>query len=175
MPSYKDFIELVNNRYSCRKYADRKVEKETLLQVLEAARLDPSACNKQPWRFYVVSAEPLRQRICECYDREWVKSAPAFIVAVGNHDEAWHRSFDNKDHTDVDLSIATEHICLAATSLGLGTCWICHFNPELCKEVLNLDANQEPIAIIPIGYPENENIPEKKRKSIDEIVEWCDL
>ena len=94
-------------------------------------------------------------------------------MALGLHDEAWHRSFDGKDHTDVDVSIAVEHLCLGAASLGLGTCWVCNFDPAIVREGLNLPDNVEPIAIIPMGYPDSDGtVPEKKRKPLDEIVKW---
>ena len=74
---------------------------------------------------------------------------------------------------DVDLAIAAEHICLAAASLQLGTCWVCNFDPEALRNCLNLTENQEPVVIIPIGYPaEGSIVPKKSRKELDEIVEW---
>ena len=95
-------------------------------------------------------------------------------MSVGKHCEASHRAnFNNKDPTDVDLSIAIEHMCLAATSLGLGTCWVCNFNPQALNEALNLDKGLEAIAILPIGYPDDEcALPVKQRKPIEQIIEW---
>lgn len=174
MSAYNEFMALALQRYSCRKYKNTPVNKEIILQLIEAARIAPSACNKQPWTFYIADDKESTEKIVGCYEREWVKNVPAFIVAVGNHDESWHRSFDNKDHADIDIAIACEHICLAAAALGLGSCWICHFDAKKCAEVLGLSQNQEPIAIIPIGFPENNDIPNKNRKSIDEITKWCD-
>ena len=171
--SYTDLIQLMSNRYSCRDYASTPVSRELIAQLLEAARIAPSACNKQPWKFLVADTPELRATITSCYDRQWARTAPAFLVATGLHDKAWHRSDDGKDHTDVDLSIAIEHICLAATALGLGTCWICNFNAAQLHKALQLPDSQEAIAIIPVGYPaQPHNIPEKKRKTIDEITQW---
>ena len=170
--NYTDFLELVEERYSCRKFSDKKVSNTDIEKVLEAARLAPSACNKQPWTFYVIESENGKHAICDCYDREWIKTAPAFIIAVGNNAMAWHRQEDGKDHTNVDLSIAIEHICLAATSLGLGTCWICNFDTAKLKTVLKLGNESEPVAIIPLGYPETDSIPAKNRKDLSEIIVW---
>ena len=117
MSAYSDFMTLSAARYSCRNYAARTVARETLKKAIEAASLAPSAVNRQPWTFVVLDTPEMRQAIAECYPREWIKTAPAFIVAVGNHSEAWHRPSDGKDHTDIDLAIAIEHLCLAATSL----------------------------------------------------------
>ena len=169
---YKSFFGLVAQRYSCRDYKPEPVSRQLLTQVLESARLAPSACNRQPWVFVVVDTPSSRELIIESYDRPWVRTAPAFIVACGNHEESWHRAIDGKDHADVDVSIAVEHICLAASAMGLGTCWVCNFDAELLRQALNLPAHLEPIAIIPIGYPASDAMVEKKRKSIDEIIVW---
>ena len=171
--TYQQFINLVTNRYSCRNYQATPVSRDTLKEVITAAQLAPSACNRQPWEFIVIDTPQLLQAVFESYNREWVKTAPAFIIACGKHDEAWHRASDNKDHTDVDVSIAIEHICLAATSHGLGTCWICNFDMPTLKASLNIPDNIEPIAILPIGYPaEGSIIPAKNRKNIEDIIKW---
>ncbi len=171
---YPCLYNLVESRFSCRQYTSTPVPRDIIVTILEAARKAPSACNRQPWEFLVIeSDEQLRSVVIDSYGRDWLKTAPVFIVACGKHGEAWHRSYDGKDHTDVDVSIAVEHICLAATSLGLGSCWICNFDVDkLCKG-LNIPEGIEPIAIIPIGYSApSEELPSKNRKPIDEIVRW---
>ena len=170
--TYSELIQLMSDRYSCRQYASIPVDRQLIAQLLEAARIAPSACNKQPWKFIVADTPQLCKAITDCYEREWIHTAPAFIVAVGLHEQAWHRATDGKDHTDVDLSIAIEHICLAATTLGLGTCWICNFDANKLHNALQLPEEQEPIAIIPIGYPAHPSIPEKKRKTLEDITQW---
>ncbi len=173
MNAYPQFYDLVSRRYSCRNYSDRKVPEDLLIAILDIVRLAPSACNKQPWRFLVIDDTEQSKVLRKSYSREWFDNAPLYIVALGMHDEAWHRNFDGKDHTDVDVAIAVEHLCLAATSVGLGTCWVCNFDPVIVKEGLRLPDNAEPIAIIPIGYPaDGETVPEKKRKALDDIVKW---
>ena len=113
--------------------------------------------------------------IQESYNREWFKSAPVYIVVCKDSSVSWKRTgSDNKDFGDVDAAIAAEHICLAAVEIGLGTCWICNFNPDVLTGVLNLSPNLEPIAIFPLGYIDTDRSisPEKKRKSLSEITEW---
>ena len=163
-----NFLELVKSRYSCRQYANRHVEKEKLEYVMECVRLAPSAVNRQPWRFRVVKDVEMLQRLWECYNREWFKSAPVCIVASVVHDEEWVRS-DGKPHGDIDVAIAVEHLCLAAAEQGLGTCWVCNFDAALCKDVLAMRENEEALVIIPVGYPDCEPT-EKKRKEMSEIV-----
>ena len=167
-----NFLELAKSRYSVRNFLNKPVDKEKLMYVLEAARIAPSAVNFQPWQFIVITENEPLKKIKSTYSRNWINAIPACIVVLGDHKQGWHRSSDGKDHTDIDAAIAITHITLAATEVGLGTCWVCNFDTEKCVELFNLPDNLEPIALVPIGYPENDEIPEKKRKSIDEIVHW---
>lgn len=165
------FLELTKQRHSVRNYKDKPVEREKLLQVLEAARNAPSACNFQPWHFIVLTEEKIKNKVAETYPRDWFKQAPVVIVACGDHSVSWKRA-DGKDHCDVDLGIAIEHMTLAAAELGLGTCWVCAFDAKRCHEILELPDHLEVIALLPLGYPAEETIPEKKRKTLEEIVTW---
>jgi len=168
------FLDLAKKRYSSRKYLDKPVEKDLLMQVLEAGRVAPSAKNKQPWHFVVITKDETLTKIKECYGREWIKAAKCIIVVCGDHREAWRRE-DGKSHTDVDIAIAIDHMTLAATDVGLSTCWVCKFDVAKCFTVLDLPEGVEPIALIPIGYPADEtdvNRHNKLRKPIDEIVHW---
>lgn len=167
-----DFKDLAQRRYSVRSYQSTPVDRELLLKVLGAALLAPSAVNFQPWKFVVVTDPELLSQLHGCYHREWFKTAPACIVAIGDHDKGWHRPTDDKDYTDIDVAIAIDHLMLAATEIGLGTCWICHFNAEKCAGIFDLPSNFEPIAMIPIGYANSDIVPEKKRKTLDQMVFW---
>lgn len=170
--TYEQYIDLVTSRYSCRDYnPDAPVSPETVRAVVESARLAPSACNRQPWTFVAVTDLDIRRKIL-AKSRPAFMEAPVVLVACGHHDTAWHRPADEKDHTDVDVSIAVEHICLAAAALGLGTCWVCSFDVEATRNALGLPDDVEPIALIPLGYPKTNVIPEKNRKSLDEILKW---
>lgn len=171
----QDFIKLAQERSSIRRYANKDVPQELILQIIESARIAPSAVNFQPWKFLVVSGEESKSIVRASYGREWFATAPIYIIACGNHDEAWHRSFDGKDHTDIDIAIAVEHICLCATAAGLGTCWVCNFEAEKLKKELQLADNLEPIAIIPVGYAEGDgDVRPKKRKTVEDIVQWLE-
>lgn len=163
--------ELSENRYSVRSFEEKEVENESLAYILQCVRLAPSAVNLQPWKFYVVKNEENKAKLRQCYSRDWFNYAPMYIIACVNHSEEWTRKYDSKPHGDIDVSIAVEHLCLAATEKGLGTCWVCNFNAPLCHQLLNLPKDEEPIALIPIGYPKGD-IPPKKRKTLDEIVCW---
>jgi len=165
------FLDIAKSRYSVRGYEKKEVEKEKILQVLEAGRLAPSAVNYQPVHFIVITEEEQKKKICETYPRGWLEEAPVIIVACGDHNLSWKRK-DGKDHCDIDLAIAVDHMTLAAADLGLGSCWICAFDAEKCRQLLDLPENLEPMALLPIGYPKGERLTEIKRKSLDEIVSW---
>lgn len=166
-----EFSQLIALRQSVRVFTDQKIDHAITLKILEAGRLAPSAVNFQPLRFIVVDDEHLLENLWLSYPRQWLKSAPQAILVCGDHSESWKRAADNKDHCDIDVAIAIDHITLMATSLGIGTCWVCNFNPQIIRESFNLPGNLEPIAIIPMGYPEETLLPaDKKRKQLREIA-----
>ncbi len=163
------FLQLCKARYSCRAYRPDPVAAGKLDYVLACARLAPSACNKQPWRLRVISDATRLEPLRDCYARPWFATAPAVIVVSVRHDESWVRPFDGKAHADIDAAIITEHICLAAAEQGLGTCWVCHFDAPRVHELLGLDAEEEAVALVPIGLPAD-TAPAKRRKALEEIV-----
>lgn len=165
------FLELARKRCSIRKYAPKNVEQENDY-ILEAARLAPSAVNYQPWYFVWVQSAEGKAKLQECYPREWFKQAPYYLIVCGDHQQSWKRG-DHKDHMDIDAAIATEHICLAAAEQGLGTCWVCNFDTELCRKHFKIPETIEPVVLIPFGYPSDPALFDetpKKRKPIEEII-----
>ena len=168
-----NFLELVKQRYSCRDYQSKAVEQEKLDYIMECVRMAPSAVNKQPWKFRFVTAEADKAKLLTTYRRDWLASAPMYIICSVLHDEEWVR-FDGKHHGDIDIAIAVEHLCLAATEQGLATCWVCNFDADLCKQQLALPEAEEPAVIVPLGYAADEPT-EKKRKPMQDIISTCDL
>ena len=160
--------ELIKSRYSCRSYQPASVEPAKLDYIMECVRLAPSAVNKQPWRFRIVSSDEDKAKLQRCYARTWFNSAPMYIIASLVHDEEWVRS-DGKHHGDIDVAIAVEHLCLAAAEQGLGTCWVCNFDAQLCSQLFSYAEGEEPVVLIPIGYPADEAKP-KVRKEMNEIL-----
>lgn len=163
-----NFLDLVKQRYSCRSYQNKSVEQEKLDYVMDCTRLAPSAVNKQPWLFRIVSDDASKAKLQECYDRDWFKTAPMYIICSILHDEEWIR-YDGKHHGNIDIAVAVEHLCLAATEQGLATCWVCNFNVEKCKKNFDIPADEDPTVLIPIGYAADQPT-EKKRKPISEII-----
>lgn len=168
----KTFLDLCRERFSARQFTDEPVSDADLQYILEAVRMAPSAVNRQPWRFLVVRSDEARERLQRCYDREWFRTAPLYIIGMKNVAEAWIRGFDQKPHGDVDVSIATEHLCLAAQERGLGTCWVCNYDPALLASLFPQPEGWEAVVVVPLGHiaPDCPR-REKQRKPLDEIVE----
>ena len=166
-----EFDKLIRQRFSVRSYTNRKVEKDVILQILEAARMAPSAVNFQPWHFIVISEPGNLHDFQEVYPRTWFREAPICIVVCADHSKSWKRRSDGKDFADIDIAIAVDHLILKATELGLGTCWVCNFDVALTRQKLQLPENIEPLVIIPLGYTTAE-APVKTRKPLSELVHW---
>lgn len=170
----ENFLTLCTERFSARKFTDEPVSDEDLGYILEAVRLAPSAVNFQPWKFLVVKSPEARRRLCKCYKQEWIATAPVAVVCLKDKSQNWTRRYDQKPHGDIDVAIAAEHLCLAAAERGLGTCWVCNYNPALFAEQFPLPDNLEAVAIVPVGHiaPDCPR-KEKARKPLDEIVEYA--
>lgn len=167
-----DFKELLEGRHSIRSFTPEKLTDELLDKVLDAGRMAPSAHNNQPWLFVVVNDSDTLQQLSQAYPRSWFSRAPQVIVVCADHQQSWKRAIDQKDHADIDIAIATDHMTLRACELGLGTCWVCHFDPEKAAEALNLPQHVEPVVFLPIGRPDETKVPPKKRKSLNEVVRF---
>ena len=166
-----DFLELVSQRGSIRGYKNDPVEDEKLQVVLEAARLAPTAHNNQPFRLIVIRTAGREAELSQIYGRPWFTQAPYLICLVGLPADGWIRAEDGKNYFEVDVAIAMDHLILAATSLGLGTCWVAAFNPEAARRVLGLPGEVIPMVFTPLGYPDKES-REKTRKCLDELVHY---
>ena len=146
-----DFLALAKKRYACRKYLDKQVEPEKLALILEAGRVAPTGANRQPQRLVVVQSKEGMERLARC-TRNF--GAPTAIIVCADTDEVWTRKYDDKKIGDIDASIVTDHMMLAAASLDLDTLWICMFKPEAVREEFSLPANVEPVNILLVGYGE---------------------
>lgn len=170
-----DILTLARIRCSVRDYSPRAIEREKLEYILETARLAPSAVNFQPWYFIVIREKTNREKLQSCYDRDWFGTAPAYIIVCADHSVSWKRKSDGKDHGDIDAAIAAEHICLAAAEQELGSCWVCNFDVQKCREIFELPDSIEPVVLIPVGYPADPEVfvyTQKKRKAFNEVVRW---
>jgi len=166
-----DFLELVQSRYSVRAYKEDPVEEVKLQQVLEAARLAPTADNRQPFQLIIIHTEGRQEELKRIYKRDWFVQAPLIICVCGIPSQNWVRMEDRKNYNDVDAAIVMDHLILAAADLGLGTCWIAAFDPAAAREILQIPTGVEPVVFTPLGYPADQP-PAKKRKKLTDLVRY---
>jgi nitroreductase len=165
-----DVFEAIGSRYSVRGYKADPVSDQVLGQVLEAARQAPTACNNQPFRIVVIHTKGREEALARVYGRPWLLQAPLVVAFIAVPGEAWRRS-DDKPYDEVDATIAMDHLVLAATALGLGTCWVADFDPAAVREVLGLPDDVEPIALTPLGYPDKGRAA-TARRPLEELVKY---
>jgi len=165
-----DFHELITKRYSVRAYKPDMVEDDKLLGILDAARLAPTANNQQPFQVLVIHTKDREEELLSIYHREWFVQAPLIICLCGIHGKGWVRR-DQRQYLDVDIAIVMDHIILAATDLGLGTCYIAAFDANNARQILSLPQEVEPILFTPLGYPADEP-GIRKRKNIEELIRY---
>lgn len=165
-----EFYEVIKSRKSIRKYKPDPIREEILNRILDAARLAPSAKNIQPWKFIVVKDALIKQQlVTACRNQEFITQAPVVICAVALEKIAWGKMGGYWSSYSVDLAIALEHIILAATNEGLGTCWVGAYDEKEVKRILNIPEDVKVIALTPIGFPDQ--ISESKpRKPLSEII-----
>jgi len=170
-----DYFSLINTRKSIRNYdSEAIVDKDVLLKIVDSGRIAPSAANKQPWKFIIVSSENMLNKVSSCYHREWFGDAPHILIVVGDKSAAWTRQSDGYNSVETDVTIAMNHMILAATALGVATCWIAAFDNAKLREVMQLSENEVIYGITPLGYT-NDTLVEnttKVRKTIEEVVEF---
>ena len=178
--SQNNFLELIKQRQSVRKYDNRLVEPEKLHRCLEAARLAPSASNSQPWRFVVVNDPDLVQKVAKetigplSTFNAFVPQAPVIVAIVLEKMKAVSQIgayLKDREYPLIDMGIAAEHFCLQAAEEGLGTCMLGWFNEKPVKTLLNIPGNKRIGLLITLGYaPEDYPVREKKRKKMEEFV-----
>ena len=175
-----DFLQLAKLRQSDREYDDRMVEKEKIDRIIEAARLAPSACNAQPWKFIVVDQPELLKELAKAAEswtigmNKFAKEAPIMIVIVeekANLSSRFGTMVKNKYFPLIDIGIAAEHICLAAADQGLGSCMLGWFDESKVNKILQIPLAKRVPLIITLGYSSSPS-RKKNRKQTDEVVSW---
>ena len=169
-----DFTKVISDRESIRSYdPTRPLEQAVLEKILDAGRVAPSAANRQPWRFLLVSSREVLTQIRKCYLKSWFQDAPHVLIVTGRTGEAWSRQ-DAWNSIETDLTIAMDHMILAAENEGVGTCWIANFDLTILRAALSLSAEERLYAITPLGYPRPgfAKKGQKQRKPLSEIVKY---
>ena len=175
---YVMLMDIIGKRQSVRGYSDKPVDKEIIERCLEAARLAPSACNSQPWRFVVVVDPLLKEKVAsKLFDmvmigNKFALSAPVVIAVVAekpNITSMIGGFLKSKPYWLMDIGIAAEHFCLSAAEEGLGTCMLGWFNEKAVQKLLDIPRRKRIPLVITLGYPLKDDIREKTRKPIDKI------
>lgn len=165
-----DVKDAVRERHSVRSYLKKRVGKEKLRIILEAARLAPSSGNRQDWKFIVVRDKKTRQRLADATaGQEFIEEAPVVIIAVSTNPS--HIMRCEVPSYAVDIAIAVDHMILQAVELGLGSCWIGAFYQDKVKEILDIPEDCKVVTLLPLGYPAGQGKP-KTRKKIEEVVSY---
>lgn len=165
-----EFSKLIESRYSVRAYKPDPVEDDKLQRVLEAARLAPTAANKQAFQLIVIHTAGRESELKRIYKQDWFVQPPLVVCACGLPGQNWARK-DGHNYNDVDVAIVMDHLILAAANLGLGTCWIGEFDPDAARQVLGLPEGVEPLAFTPLGYPADQP-RSKNRKALSDLVRY---
>ena len=176
----ENLLKLIETRESCRNFDTRPVDKALLCRMVEAARLSPSACNSQPWRFTVVSGEK-RAALAQCTQglgmNKFTSDAPAFIVISEEKATLMAKiagSVKDQQYAPIDIGLTTAHLCLAATALGLSTCILGWFDEAEVKALLGDTVGSRIRLILAVGYAKNDSLRPKKRKDMEEILYFGD-
>ena len=165
-----EFFDVIRTRRSIRKYKSNPVSDEDIEYILNAARLAPSAKNRQCWRYVVVKDKKLIEKIASSRpeSKEWINQAPVIIVVCADPNESSKR--EGKELYLFDLGISFEHLLLAAKDIGLATCCICGFDEKTVKDAIGVPENIRVVAFTPLGYPAEEKDEVTDRKPLEEII-----
>ena len=166
-----EFQKLIEERYSVRDFKPEHLPQEIIEQILSAGHLAPTGCNFQPQRILVLNRDEEMEKLSECTRCRF--NAPTAMLICYNRDESWVRPYDSALAAPVDAAIVTTHMMLKAHELGVGTCWVMHFNPSAMREKFNIPENIIPEALLVMGYPSENAEPSPRHsdfRSLDEVV-----
>ena len=166
-----DFEKIISERYSVRNFKNTPLMQEDIDSILKAGHLAPTGCNYQTQRILVIKSDEAIEKLKKCSKCHF--DAPCAMLVCYNRDESWVRPYDKAISAPVDAAIVTTHMMLQAQNIGVGTCWVMHFNPTAIKEEFNIPENIEPLALLVMGYPHEDAKPIEmhyKYRPIDEVV-----
>ena len=164
-----DVLEAIYTRRSIRRYSKKEIENKIVDKIIHAGMYAPSAVNKQPWHFIVITDKTIKAKLKSAYTAERIQQAPVLIVCCVDSLVSWKRH-DGKDYGEVDGAIAMQNLVLMASELGLGTCWIANFDEKILKAVLGIPDSVSVVAMTPLGYADEKKGAVEDRKPIDEIL-----
>lgn len=166
-----EFEKLISERYSVRNFKPEHISKDHIDKILEAGHKAPTGCNYQPQRILVLNSDDAIGKLKNCTKCHF--NAPAAILVCHNRDESWHRPYDGALSSPVDAVIVSTHMMLAAHNIGVGCCWVMHFDPKAMRDTFNIPADYEPVSLLVMGYPADDAKPLElhyKSRPIEETV-----
>ncbi len=152
-----EYSKLINERFSVRKFKDKKIAKEDLDIILKAGHIAPTGCNNQPQRIYVIQSDEAIKNLKNCTKCHF--NAPNALLVCYNKDEVWRRVYDGKSCGVSDACIVATHMMLAAYDIGIGSTWVMHFDPEAMAKEFDIPENTVPVALLVMGYPADDAEP----------------
>lgn len=152
-----DFEKLIAERFSVRNFKNEHLPQEITDKLLNAAQLAPTGCNFQPQRILVLNTDTSIENLKGCTKCHF--NAPTAMLVCYNTDESWTRKYDGAKSAPVDAAIVATHIMLEAKAIGVGCCWVMHFDPSAMRTTFNIPQNIEPLALLVMGYPSDDAKP----------------
>lgn len=152
-----EFEQLIEQRYSVRNFKDDPLPQTVIDTILRAGHLAPTGCNFQPQRVLVLNTDEAMAKLRSCTKCHF--GAPTALLVCHNTQESWKRVYDGALSSSVDAAIVATHMMLAAHNLGVGVCWVMHFNPEALREAFAIPEHIEPVALLVMGYPSDDAKP----------------
>ena len=167
----KDLIDAIQNRRSIRQFKSDPIPDATVGRILDCGRVAPSAGNVEPWHFYVVKNNQIKEQLAQCSE-PWIANAPVLVVVSADYEAEGQRFGERGQglYAIQDTAAATQNMLLAAHGYGIGSCWVGDFQEENLRQILNMPSGQSPVAIIPMGYPAQEEVGAPSNKAIDDVV-----
>lgn len=166
-----DFLKLAEERFSVRKFKEEHLEQKIIDEILKAGHLAPTGCNYQPQRILVINTDESIEKLRKCTKCHF--GAPTAMLVCYNKDESWVRKYDGALSAPVDACIVNTHMMLYAHEIGVGSCWVMHFDPEAMKKEFNIPENIIPVALLVMGYPADDATPlnlHSEYRPLDEVV-----
>lgn len=166
-----EFQKLIEERYSVRDFKPEHLPQEVIEKILAAGHIAPTGCNNQPQRILVLNRDEEMEKLSECTKCRF--NAPTAMLICYNRDESWVRPYDSALAAPVDAAIVTTHLMLKAHELGVGTCWVMHFDPAAMREKFNIPENIIPEALLVMGYPSESATPSPRHSNfrpMEEVV-----
>lgn len=170
-----EFEKVINERYSSRKFKSQKISKDQIEAVLHAAKVAPTAVNKQPFHIWVISSQDSLDKVSQT--TKFTFGAPVIFVLGSKSDQAWVRKYDNQNFSDVDTAIVGTHMMLEIENQGLGTTWVAAFDAPKMKKLFPQMSEYNLIALFPTGYKDVDckaSLMHTKRVNIDEFTTYID-